>query len=124
MLQDVCHEIGIRQLIHEGYLAPLVSKSGCAKVDTSRLHLRGGEFVADEVEQLMDADDRVAAACAEIVELTADRSACLIFAASVRHGRHIVEALRKNHRVECGLLTGETPSAIVSVINGSNPVSP
>ena len=38
---------------------PLVSKSGVTKVDTSTLHIRGGEFIADEVEGLL-ADGRLA----------------------------------------------------------------
>jgi len=107
-LNTICYEIGVRQLIDEGYLCPLISKAGAVKVDTSALHVRAGEFVAEEVEQLMDRDGLVQAACREIVEYTKDRHSCLIFAAGVKHGRHIVRVLREQHGVECGFVCGDT----------------
>jgi len=65
-LNAVCYEVGVKELIRDGYLCPLVSKASVTKADTSGLHVRAGEFVADEVEGLMDADGLVEAACAEI----------------------------------------------------------
>jgi len=109
MFSDVCYDIDIRDLISQGYLSPLVSKAGRAKVDTRDLHVRGGEFVADEVERLVDQDGIVEAACQEIIDYTLDRQACLIFAASVKHGEHIVRVLNDKHGVECGFITGLTP---------------
>jgi DNA repair protein RadD len=109
-LNHVCYEVGVRELIRDGYLSPLVTKAGSRKPDTERLHVRAGEFVADEVEALMDQDALVDAACAEIVALTAGRQACLIFAAGVSHGRHIQRVLEDRHGVECGFVCGETPT--------------
>jgi DNA repair protein RadD len=109
-LNTICYEIGIKELIRDGFLCPLVSKSGVAKVDTSSLHVRGGEFVADEVENLMDQDAVVEAACREIVDYTRDRNACLIFAASVNHGRHVAATLQAKHGIECGFVCGDTPA--------------
>jgi DNA repair protein RadD len=108
-LNHICYEIGVRELIRDGFLSPLISKAGTVKADADNLHVRGGEFVADEVEDLMDQDTLVEAACAEILEQTAQRTAVLIFAAGVRHGRHVVDVLGQ-HRIECGFVTGETPS--------------
>jgi DNA repair protein RadD len=109
-LNAVCYEIGIKELIRDGFLCPLVSKSGVTKVDTSTLHIRGGEFIADEVEGLMDQDELVEAACRELVTYTADRQACLIFASGVKHGRHVVDTLKAKHGLECGFVCGETPA--------------
>jgi DNA repair protein RadD len=108
-LNHICFEVGVAELIRDGYLCPLITKSGTAKVDTSRLHVRAGEFVSDEVEDLMDQDSLVEAASAEIVGHTSDRSGVLIFASGVKHGRHIVDTLEKQHSIECGFVTGETP---------------
>jgi len=110
-LNTICYEVGVRELIRDGFLCPLVSKAGKAKADTTALHVRGGEFVADEVETLMDQETLVRSACAEIVEHTASRNACLLFAAGVKHGQHVVEMLRREHGIECGFVCGETPSA-------------
>ena len=109
-LNAVCYEVGVKELIRDGYLCPLRTKAGTVKADTSELHVRGGEFIAGEVEDLMDQDGLVRAACAEIVQHTADRQSVLIFASGVRHGRHVVETLRRKHGVECGFVTGETPT--------------
>ena len=110
-LNDVCYEVGVRELIVQGYLSPLVTKAGVTRIDTSAVHIRGGEFVAAEVEDLMDQDELVDAACREIVEFTADRRSVLIFATGIKHGRHVQEVLRRNHNIECGFVSGETPTA-------------
>ncbi|MBB3204980.1 DNA repair protein RadD [Rhodopirellula rubra] len=109
-LNQVCYEIGIKELIRDGYLSPLVSKAGVHRADFGGLHIRAGEFVSEEVESLVNDDALVSAACAEIVELSADRRAVLIFASSVAHGQRVVEVLQQNHGIECGFVTGETPA--------------
>lgn len=108
-LNHVCFEVGVRELIRDGFLCPLITKAGKAKADTNDLHVRAGEFMADEVEDLMDQDGLVQSACAEIVEHTSGRQACLIFASGVKHGQHIVETLHREHGLECGFVSGETP---------------
>lgn len=111
MFSAICIDVGIRQLIADGFLSSLVTKAGTVKAETSGLHVRAGEFVASEVEAVMDDDSLVEAACAEIVELTKDRQSVLIFSAGVKHGQHIQRVLQENHEVECGFVSGETPSA-------------
>lgn len=110
-LNHVCYEIGVRELIVQGHLSRLKTKAGVVKADTSGLHIRAGEFVAGEVEDLMDQEQLVRAACAEIMQHTADRRAVLVFASGVRHGQHVAEVLRAEHGVECGFVAGETPVA-------------
>lgn len=109
-LNHVCFEVGVRELIRDGFLCPLRTKAGITKADTSGLHVRGGEFIAGEVEDLMDQVALVRAACAEIVEQTHDRTSVLIFSSGIQHGQHIVDVLRSEHGVECGFITGETPA--------------
>jgi DNA repair protein RadD len=111
ILNAVCFEVGVRELIRDGYLCPLVSKAGQTKVDTDSLHVRGGEFVAGEAEELMDREALVLAACREIMEQTHDRHACLIFATGIQHGQHIIQVLQEQHGVRCGFVCGETPTA-------------
>ena len=111
LLNDVCYEVGVKELIAQGFLCPLRTKAGRQKVDTSGLHVRGGEFVGSEVEDLMDTDELVGAACREIVEMTKDRRAVLVFAASVAHAEHVRATLERMTGQECGLVTGDTPAA-------------
>jgi DNA repair protein RadD len=110
-LNHVCYEVGVRELIVRGYLCPLITKAGINKTDFSGLHVRAGEFVADEVESLMDDDRLVEAACGETVGYAGNRNAVLIFASGIKHGEHIVRVLKEKHGIECGFVTGETPIA-------------
>ena len=95
VLNTVCYEIGVRELIVQGYICPLVSKAAREKADTSNLHVRAGEFIASEVEDLMDEDLLVESACTEVLDYTRDRKACLIFTSGVKHGTHVTETLRR-----------------------------
>jgi len=108
ILNAVCYEVSVKELIRDGYLSPLKSKAGQQKADISRVHVRGGEFVADELEDLMDDNQLVESACREIVAQTQERRACLVFASGVRHGGHIQRVLEKLG-VACGFVTGDTP---------------
>ncbi|MEK6676402.1 MAG: DEAD/DEAH box helicase family protein [Planctomycetota bacterium] len=110
ILNAVCFEIGVRELILQGYLCPLRTKAGMLKPDTNQLHIRGGEYIAGEVEELMDDDTLVLSACREMIEHTRDRKSVLIFASGVRHGQHICRVMTERHNVECAFVCGETPS--------------
>jgi len=110
LLNHVCYEVGVRELIGQGYLCPLKTKAGRQKVDTSNLHIRGGEFIAGEVEALMNDEDTVRAACREIVDHAQGRNAVLIFAAGVEHAQHVQQVLGEMGH-ECGFVCGETSSA-------------
>ncbi len=107
LLNHICYEVGVRELIVQGYLCPLKSKAGRRKADTSGLHIRVGEFIAGEVEALMDEEGLVRSACREIVEQTQDRHSVLIFAAGVKHALHIQRVLGEMGH-HCGFVCGET----------------
>ncbi len=109
ILNTVCFEVGVRELIAQGYLCRLRSRAGKTTADTSQLTVRGGEFVSREVEHLMGEAGLVDAACREIVSATKDRRSVLIFCSGVRHAEQVAEALRAQHHVECGFVHGETP---------------
>ena len=110
LLNTVAYEAGVREMIEAGWLSPLVSKVGMRNADVTGLHIRGGEFIAGEAEELMDADELVRSAVREIVEATADRKSCLIFCSGVKHGEHVARVFHEEHGIECGFVEGGTPS--------------
>lgn len=111
LLNEICYEIGIKELIEQGFLCPLKSKSGRHKVDTSELHIRAGEFIAAEVDALMNTADKVDAACREIITMARDRNSVLIFGASVDHAMSIKSTIERFTSQECGIVTGDTAAA-------------
>jgi DNA repair protein RadD len=108
LLNHVCYEAGLKEMIAQGYLSPLVSRAGRAAVSFDGLHVRGGEFISSEVESLMDNSQLVDAACREIVNLTQERNSVLIFTSSVEHCNHVAERIAAYSGTECGIVTGST----------------
>ena len=111
ILNEICYEAGLKEMIQQGYLSPLISRAGRAEANLANLHIRGGEFISDEIAAAMDNDALVTSACREIAELTRDRKSVLIFTASVDHCNHVAEKIQLFSGNECAIVTGETPPA-------------
>ena len=111
ILNEICYEAGLKEMIQQGYLSPLISRAGRAEANLENLHIRGGEFINDEVAAAMDNDALVTSACREIVVLTRDRKSVLIFTASVDHCKHVAEKIQAYSGKECAIVTGETSAA-------------
>lgn len=104
LLNGICYEVGVKELIVRGYLSRVRSKRGL-RCDTTSLHVKGGEFVAAEAEALHI--DVVESAIDEIEKLSAGRKSILLFCAGVAHANRVrTELLFRGH--DCGLITGET----------------
>ena len=110
LLNEVCYEIGVKELINRGYISNITAKAGKFTPDTDGLHIRAGEFIAEDVEKLMGEDGLVSSACREIVELTRNRKACLIFCTSVAHCKKVADAIKRFSGEECAIVTGDTPA--------------
>lgn len=109
LLNEVCYEIGVKELINRGYISNITARAGKVKADTEGLHIRAGEFVAEDVEKLMGEDRLVTSASQEIVELTRERQACLIFCTSIAHCKKVAAQIAKFSGEECAIVTGDTP---------------
>ena len=112
LLNEVCYEAGLKEMIAQGYLSPLVSRTGHAEADLSSVHTRAGEFVQDELASAMDNEQLVDASCSEIAILTRERKSVLIFCTSVEHCKHVAEAITKHLGKEYVVVTGETSAGL------------
>jgi DNA repair protein RadD len=102
--------VSIEELVFKGYLSTLRSKVTKAKLDTSRVHTRGGEFIESELQAAVDTDDNNQRVVQEVIALAGDRKAWLVFCTGVQHAEHVAEVLRQ-HGVAAQCVTGETPKA-------------
>ena len=93
ILNKVCYEIGIKELIKKGYLCNIISKNAVAKVDDSELHILGGEFKFDEMEALYSVEETIDKSVGEILEYTKDRNKVLIFGSGLDHCRKLSERI-------------------------------
>jgi len=109
IFQRVVFEAKTAQLIAEGFLCPITNKVADAEVNTDKVSLRGGEFVESEMQAAFDVDEKVCAACKEILEKTQDRHSVLIFASGVHHAEQIAETINAMVLGEVAtVVTGET----------------
>jgi DNA repair protein RadD len=108
LLNHVCYEKGIRELIAEGYLCRIHTKVPAHKIDCSNLHVRNGEFRADDVAELFSTESAVHSIFADIFRNTKDRKKILIFCADVAQATHFQREIGRI--AEAGLITGETPA--------------
>ncbi|QDU87919.1 type I restriction enzyme EcoKI subunit R [Pirellulimonas nuda] len=111
VFSEVCYEVSVAELMRDGYLSPITTKSGCLQPDLSGVRIRGRDYDQQQLGHAMDQEAPVIAACEELVDSTAARSATLIFATSVPHARRIVETLQQEHGLACGFICGATPTA-------------
>ena len=108
LFDDLIEPVSIEELVFKGYLATLRSKVTKAKLDTTGVHKRGGEFIESELQAAVDTDDNNQRVVREIIELAGDRKAWLLFCTGVKHAHHVAEVLRQRGvAAEC--VTGETP---------------
>jgi DNA repair protein RadD len=114
LLNQVCYEASIRELIVEGYLCGLISKSGrpASIADTSKVHIRGGEFVPGELEDAMADDGVVNSAVDEIIHYSEDRNKCLIFTCGIEHGNMVTQKLSRRTDKKVEFIHGETPAML------------
>lgn len=106
MFEKLVYDAPIKVLMDQGYLCKLVGKNGGAP-DLSEVHIRNGDYVAGELEDLMADESKVSAACDEILRFGADRKKWLIFACGVKHAHMVSEALARRNII-CPTIVGNT----------------
>lgn len=109
LLNDVCYEVMVRDLIEGGFLCRLRGKAG-EQADLSGVHVRGGEYIAGELEDALADEETVARAADEMVATLADRRSWIVFCSGVKHAGMVLSALAERH-VAAELVTGETSGA-------------
>lgn len=107
LFTDICYNLPITRLIQEGFLTPLISKSGVEKMDTTSMRTVRGDFkpsdMIDEAKRVM------AGACAEIVDYGQTRSSWLLFCPGVEYAVEVHEHLRDTYGLLGAVLHGGTP---------------
>lgn len=109
LFDKVVYTYNVGTAIEQGYLSPVTTKATKTHFDLKNVSIRGGEFVAGELEKAVDKEDVNRAAVAEILHHGAERKSWIIFCTGVSHANHIAELIREaGHTV--GVILGDTPS--------------
>lgn len=119
---DITNMVSFNRLIAEGYLAPLIPKHTKLQLDLSEVAVKGGEFVAGDLQHAVDKDSITEIALKETLELGQDRVAWLVFASGVEHACHIADMLNAmgipSGVVHGGLSASERDGVIKSFKSG------
>lgn len=110
IFHDVAHQVGMLELIEQGYLSKLVTKRTDTQIDVSDVKIRQGEYMASQLQKAVDRDDITQAALDECQRLGADRKKWLVFCAGVEHAEHVASAMNARG-IKTGCITGKTPTA-------------
>jgi DNA repair protein RadD len=92
ILTEVCYEVGVKELISQGYLSPIVGKNAAARIDSTSLKVVRGEYLDSQAELAFL--ETVKLACAEILDRTVTRKSVLLFCQGVEHARTVAAILR------------------------------
>jgi len=107
---DCCYAIGVKDLITDGYLSPLITFASDSP-DLKKVRIRGGEFLDSDLNRILETEELVQAGVNDAIKKAKDRNSILVFGTSVRHAEMILEELKKQGQ-SCSLITGETHSEI------------
>lgn len=109
LLDEICYEVGVRELMDRGYLTRLISKPGIkgTLVDLSDVKTTGGDFNEGDLGRAMSRGRLIPDTVDDVLDKADGRKAGLIFCTTIDHGEKVVRELRdRGQRVE--FITGET----------------
>jgi len=115
LFDDVVYEVGIAELIENGYLTKLTSHKTSAKIDLKGVGSRGGDYIPGQLSAA--AEKIIEDAIAEDMVMSEGRRAGLFFSTSKENARHIAECIRSHGR-SCAVLTSDNAHQTKEVFEG------
>lgn len=115
LFADIAARATMRELLDEGYLAPLATAQTGIQVDAEGVKMRDGDFVVGELAKRLDESELIDAIVGQIVELGKDRKRWLVYGVTVEHAVHLAEAIRARG-VEAAVVSAQTPVAVRAAV--------
>lgn len=115
LFDDVVYEIGIGELMEQGFLTRLTSQKTATKIDLKGVGTRGGEYIPGQVSEA--AERIIEEAIAEDMVMSEGRRAGLFFSTSKENANHIAEAIRRHGRT-CAVLTSDNSHQTKEIFEG------
>ena len=104
IFEDVIYEVGVRRLIADGYLCPLIGHPGITP-NLDGVHIQAGDFKSDELAE--KCREIVVEAVSDLISVTEERHHILAFAVTVSHAEEIAWAMRE-HGYNAKVVSGKT----------------
>lgn len=110
LFTDIAATVSIRDMLDQGYLAPLVLLDTQTKTDITGVTINSvtGDYNTRQLAHAIDKKSITQSAVDEIIAAGIDRKAWLIFGVTVEHCQHIHETL-KAKGIHSAVVHGKTP---------------
>lgn len=108
LFTDIAARVTMRELLDQGYLAPLVTPKTETRLSAEGVKIQGGDFVVSQLAKAIDKTDLVDACADELVRIGADRKRWFCYGATVEHCHHIRDALRARG-ITAEVISANTP---------------
>lgn len=104
LFDEISFEVTYDELVNDGYLVPFAERGSDLAYETDTLHMRGGEFIASELDVLARDTKKTQEICQQFVQRSQGRKYPLIFAINVRHAQIIREIMEFEHGKLCSIM--------------------
>ena len=113
LLQEVCYEAQVTDLIRDGFLCKLRSKIGTVSPELEGVKRRGGEYVTSSLAKVTNRGDLVSRAVEEAFRIICSehRMSIVFFCVDVEHAHAVSRELQRHH-VYAPAVTGKTKPEI------------
>lgn len=97
LFTDLCFDLtrmdAFNWMLQQGYLAPLVPRRTSMELDVSGVHIHGGEYKQNELQEAVDREEITYRAIQEALAYGGDREHWLVFASGIEHAIHVAAML-------------------------------
>lgn len=97
LFTDLCFDLtrmeAFSWMLQQGYLAPLVPRRTSMELDVSGVHIHGGEYKQNELQEAVDREEITYRAIQEALAYGGDREHWLVFASGIEHTIHVAAML-------------------------------
>ncbi len=110
ILNEVCYETNVSDLIEQGYLCKLRSKIGQVDLDLSQVRRNsGGDYIVNSLAEQVDRDDVVAKAVQDAMKiiLAEGKKNIMFFCVDIDHCKRVSKELRK-YGIDAPAITQQT----------------
>lgn len=110
ILNEVCYEAKVTDLIKDGYLCPLRSKVGVTQPELKGVKRNsGGDYILKELAKATNREKIISSAIAETVRIinTEQRNSVIFFCVDIEHCKRVSFELRK-HGINAPVVTSKT----------------
>lgn len=112
LFRDVIYDItsmdGYNRLVAQGWLTRLVPQPRGIEFDVSGVAVRGGEYVAKDLQKAVDQAHITRRALTEACRAAADRNHWLVFCAGIEHSEHTAQMLEDEFDIPCAVVHNAT----------------